>query len=253
MTTYGEIGTLTAGVVAGVGLTADTEITVSTITMPRSGTIKVISWGYGNVVDAKAATGYLELKSNIQQGPFRFPVGLGVGGAATTNNGKRGRLDVSIPVEKSEIITITMTMNEDCVAAHAGILWSDSEGGELTYMDCNTVEDAAITAATLESPGSITIPAGKGGRIKKIFVAIADVTNGKTVAGYVELITQNTPGPFRFPVGGGMGGATNSTPLMNAEEIDVDIPIGENEIVTFWYYFTDAKVNGLVGILWVSS
>ncbi len=252
MVTYGEIGTLAAGVVAAVDLTADTEITVATITMVRDATIQEIAWGYGNVVDAKACTGYLELKSNLQIGPFRFPVGLGAGGSASTENVSKGTLKVNIGVQKNEIITINMTMNEACVAAHVGLKYVEGKGKTTTFMDCNTVEDAAVTAATLESPGTITIPAGKAGRIKKIFVNYADVTNAKTAAGYVDMRFSNQAGEYRFPVGGGMGGATLSTPQMNAEEIDVDIPVLANEIITPWYYFTDAKVNAHVGIQWVA-
>lgn len=252
MTTFGEVGTLAAGVVAAVDLAADTEVIVATITMVRDATIQEINWGYGNVVDAKAATGYLELKSNLQTGPWRFPVGLGAGGSASTSNKKKGSLKVIIGVQKNEIVTVCMTMNEACVACHVGLKYTEGKAGNRMYMECTTVEDAAVTAATLESPGTITIPANKGGRIKKIFVNYADVTNAKTAAGYVDLRFSNTAGEFRFPVGGGNGGATLSDFLQNAEEIDVDIPVLANEIVTPWYYFTDAKVNAHVGILWVA-
>lgn len=250
-TTYGEVGTLASGVVAGVDLTADTEITVATITMPRGGVITELFWNYANVTDAKASTGYLEVKSNLKQGPWRVPVGYGCGGAATLATSTKGSLKVSIPVQQNEIITITMTMNEACVDAHAGIKWEQGGPGQITYMDCNTAEDAAITAATLESPGSVTIPQGKGGTIKKIFVAFANVTNAKLAAGYVDLIVQNHAGPFRFPIGGQGGGATNSGYNCNAEEVDVNIPVDANEIVTFWYYFTDAQVEAHAGIQWV--
>lgn len=251
MTTFGEIGTLAAGVVAAVDLTADTEITVATITMVRDATIFEINYGYGNVVDAKAATGYLELKSNLQQGPFRFPVGVGAGGAAANGSSLKGSIKVQIGVQQNEIITITMTMNEACVASHAGIKYVEGKSQTRTYADCNTVEDAAVTAATLESPGSITIPANKPGRIKKILVAFANVVNAKTAAGYVDLRFSNTQGEFRFPIGGGNGAATDNKMSMNAEEIDVDIPVIANEVVTPWYYFTDAEVNAHVGIVWV--
>lgn len=253
MTTYGEIGTFAAGVVAGVTLTADTEVTVSTITMPRTGHITEINYNYGNVTDAKASTGYLELKSNLQQGPWRFPVGFGAGGAATLGTkSNAGKIPFSLNVQQNEIITITMTMNEACVSAHAGIIWTDNTGGPKLYADCNTAEDAAITAATREQACSITIPQGKGGRIKQIRVAVANVVNAKDCAGYIEVICQNHAGPFNFVVGGGGGGATDSGSNMDPCIIDCDIPIDANEIVTIWYYFTDAQVNANTGIVWVA-
>lgn len=254
MTTYGEVGTLSSGVVAGVTLTADTEVTVCTITMPRPGTIVEISYNYGNVVDAKAATGYLELKSNIQTGPWRYPVGYGPGGATSQRaKNEPGKIPFSLPVKQNEIITITMTMNEAGASAHAGIKWIEGGGGTRIYADCNTAEDAAVTAATLESPGSITIPAGKGGRIKEIRVAAANVTNAKDNIGYVDLILQNHPGPFRFPIGGPGGGATNSGFELDPCRIAVDIPCDSNEVITPWYYFTDAQVNAHVGIVWIAG
>src|SRR3972149_9737467 len=94
-------------------LTADTEITVFSGAVPRAGTIKKITWSFANVVDAKAATGFLELKSNLKTGPWRFPVGFGAGGAAATSLRPRGEQLVNIPVALNEIITITMTMNEN--------------------------------------------------------------------------------------------------------------------------------------------
>lgn len=253
MTTYGEIGTFAAGVVAGVTLTADTEITVSTITMPRDGHITEINYNYGSVVDAKAATGYLELKSNLQQGPWRFPVGFGAGGAATlpVNSNNAGKIPFSLDVQKNEIITITMTMNEAGASAHAGIKWTDSKGGQKLYADCNTVEVAAITAATRELQATITIPQGKGGRVKQIRFAVANVVNAKDAAGYIEVICQNHAGPFNFVVGGGGGGATNSGFRLDPCIIDVDIPIDANEQVQIWAYFTDAQVNSQAGIVWV--
>lgn len=123
MVTYGEVGTFAAGVVAGVALTADTEITVATIAMPRGGTITEISWNYDTVIDAKAATGYMELKSNLKQGPWRWPIGTGCGGSKQHGTGSRGTLKVDIPVQVNEIITICATMTEDCVAAHVNIEW----------------------------------------------------------------------------------------------------------------------------------
>jgi hypothetical protein len=178
-------------------------------------------------------------------------VGYGAGGAATLAVAQAGKIPLNISFEKNEIITIKMTMNEACVSAHAGVLYVDSQTGKTTYADCNTTEDAAITAVTRESPGSVTIPANKGGRIKQIRVAVANVVNLKNAIGYVELEVQNHAGPFRFPIGGMGGGATNSGFDPNPVTIDVDIPVDANEQVTFWYYFTDAQVNAHVGIVWV--
>lgn len=121
----------------------------------------------------------------------------------------------------------------------------------VTYMDCNTVELATVTAATRMNIGSVTIPQGKSGTIKKIFLAIANIADAKSCAGYIEVIVGKSGGPFNFVVGGGGGSATYSVPLMNAQEIGVSIPVLNNEKVDFWCYFTDAQVNAHAGIQWV--
>lgn len=94
------------------------------------------------------------------------------------------------------------------------------------------------------------IPSGKGGRIKKILVSYAGVVDAKASTGYLELKMGSHSGPFRFPIGRGAGGATN-TPQGTAEVIDVDIECLANERIRINVTLAEAAVNGHAGIIWV--
>jgi len=248
----GEIGTLASGVVAAVDPAADTETKICTITAPHDLTIKELNWTFANVVDAKAATGFLEIKSSVGRTPFRFPIGNGAGGAASTTQQTKGVLDVNIPVSANEILDFYMTMNEACVDGHVGIKYVKGKSGQVTHGDCNTAEDAAVSALTLTDFTAITIPPGKGGRIKKILVNYAGVVNAKAAGGYIDMLFSSAKGRHRYVIGGGNGGATNTSPQMNAEEVEVDIPVAVGDIVTPRLYLEEAAVNAHMGIIWVS-
>lgn len=121
----------------------------------------------------------------------------------------------------------------------------------VSYGDCNTTEDAAVTADTETLLADLVIPAGKGGTIKKIRVAYGGVVDAKGATGYVELKLGSHPGPYRFPVGFGQGGATNTSPT-HAEEIDVDIPVLASETVKLYITLAEAGVSAFGGIIWTA-
>lgn len=125
MTTYGDCNTA-----EDAAVTADTETLVMDIAIPsgRGGRIKEIRVSYGNVVDAKAATGFVELKLGSHSGPYRYPVGRGNGGAANTSFGTAEKIEVDIPVDQNETVKGYVTLNEAAVDAHVGIVWE--AGGE---------------------------------------------------------------------------------------------------------------------------
>jgi len=249
----GEVGTLSAGVVAEVSLAADTETQICVITKGFDYTIHEINWTWANVVDAKAATGFLEAKFASGKTPHRIPIGFGAGGAATLENKKAGSLEVNWGVDANDQMTIYATMTENCVGAFAGIKYTKGKSsGQNTYEDCNTAEDAAVSADTLSEVGTITIPPKLGGQCKKILVSYANVVDAKAAGGYVQLeFSGGNRGSQRYIVGGGSGGATNSGALMNAQEIDVDFEVVASETVTFNIYLAEAAVNAHIGLQWV--
>jgi len=120
-----------------------------------------------------------------------------------------------------------------------------------TYGDCNTTEDDAISANTETLLADLTIPSARGGRIKKILVAYGNVVNAKPVSGFVELKLGSHTGPYRYPIGAGVGGATSAA-IANALEVDVDIEVFANETVELYVTLSDAAVGGFGGILWVA-
>jgi len=120
-----------------------------------------------------------------------------------------------------------------------------------TYADCNTTEDAAITADTETLLADLTIPSGKGGTIKKIRVSMGNVTNAKGSSGFLEVKLGSHEGPYRFPIFKGEGAATIGK-IGDAEEIDVDIPVFANETVKVYVTMAEAMVSGFAGIVWVA-
>jgi len=120
-----------------------------------------------------------------------------------------------------------------------------------TYGDCNTTEDDAISANTETLLADLTIPSGKGGRIKKVLVGYGNAVNAKPVSGYVELKLGSHSGPFRYPIGSGIGGATSAA-MAQALEVEVDIEVYANETVKLYVTLSDAAVGGFGGIVWVA-
>lgn len=108
-----------------------------------------------------------------------------------------------------------------------------------------------ISADTETLLADLTIPSGKGGVIKKILVSYGSAVDAKGATGFVELKLGSHSGPFRFPVGGGVGGATNST-MKNAEVIECDIEVFANETVKIYITLAEAGVSGHAGIVWVA-
>lgn len=119
-----------------------------------------------------------------------------------------------------------------------------------TYADCNTTVDAAIDAGTETLLADLTIPSGKGGRIKKILYAYGNVVDAKAASGFLELKLGSHSGPYRFPIGLGVGGATSSSHGPQGE-IDVDIECFANETVKIYVTLAEAAVQGHAGIIWV--
>jgi len=117
-----------------------------------------------------------------------------------------------------------------------------------TYMECNSVEVASVSADTLTTLATITIPALRGGTIKKIFVNYADVVNAKAASAYVTV--EGKDGPHNYVVGGGNGGATDSSALMEAQGIPCEIPVNPSDIITIKIYSAEALVDAHAGILW---
>jgi len=258
--TNGYIGTLSAGVLAAVDPAADTEEEIMDVKFDKKETITKLTWTFANVVDAKAMSGYMEIKSDKRKGPWRFPIGYGAGGAATASARKRGELDVVIHANNNETFTMFVTMNEANVGFQGGFETENGHKGKETYMECNVVEDAALTANTREvtvlpTAQPIKILDGMGGTIKKIFVSLADVVNAKQAGGVVDLESKALQGvPSHYIFGGGSGGATNCQGMMNASEISgLNTPITHNSTILTYLKCKDAKVDAHVGIQWIKN
>ena len=124
-----------------------------------------------------------------------------------------------------------------------------------TYADCNTGAGVALTVDTETEVLSMTIPSGKGGNIKKIRVAIAQVATAlDEQSGYLELKLGSHSGPYRFPIGSGVTDGDLTAPgSRGAEEIEVDIPVFANETVKANITLNGDAVGAHVGIIWVSG
>lgn len=97
---------------AGKDPAAATLLEIGTITPTKSGRIKQIRYGCGNIVDAKSASGKLEILVPGLTGPFEFAVGTGVGGATLGGPGHADVIDIDIPVGKNTIITCNVTYTD---------------------------------------------------------------------------------------------------------------------------------------------
>jgi len=122
-----------------------------------------------------------------------------------------------------------------------------------SYAECNTAEvDVPADSETLVL--DISIPSGKGGRIKKI-IAVAGATSITSAAltGFLELKLGSHEGPYRFPVQWAVNydadlGVSPGTPVV----IDCDIPVYANETVKGYLTLNGAAVDCHIGIIWVA-
>lgn len=84
----------------------------------RDGIIRSMRFSCGNLVDSKAASGYISLSIPAYPLPIEFAIGKGNGG---DTSGTIGETDVitnlAIPVKKSDTITASVTMAEAGVSA----------------------------------------------------------------------------------------------------------------------------------------
>lgn len=93
---------------------------------------------------------------------------------------------------------------------------------------------SAATADTETAIGS-AYTFSKSGRIAKLRICFYQGVIDKATAGILFLYFKNLAGPFEFAVGGSIGITTTSGatgPNIATEEIDVDIPYTNGEVIT---------------------
>lgn len=120
MATYSIVNTTIDAAVS-----ADTETLVLDDTIPsgRAGRIKEIRISYGNVVDAKGAGGFLELKLGNHSGPFRWAISHGQGGATSSSFGPAETIQCDIPVIDNETVKGYVTLGEAAVDCSLSVMW----------------------------------------------------------------------------------------------------------------------------------
>jgi len=95
--------------------------------MPTAGVIKKIRFCFYQGVIDKATTGILYLESDRQKGPWEYAVGGSIG--ITTTSGATGpnirteEIEVHIPVEYKEEITLSAKMAEALEEGTISIQW----------------------------------------------------------------------------------------------------------------------------------
>lgn len=125
---YSEGGYMRSYVTGGAGsdTTADTQLTVGTITPIVAGKIKQIRFAGSGLVDAKAGTGKLVLNVPGQAGPFEFSVGNGPGGDSLGAPNPADILgDQSMPLNitvTTNAMTVYLTTAEVLVSATVSVM-----------------------------------------------------------------------------------------------------------------------------------
>lgn len=121
MVTYAKCNTTEDAAVS-----ADTETEMLSYTIPPNlaGTMINVFYSFGSVVDAKGATGFLEIKIEGRSGPWQFPIGFGQGGATNTSPVPAGVIPVEIPLVASDVVKINITLAEAGVSAFCGFQWN---------------------------------------------------------------------------------------------------------------------------------
>jgi hypothetical protein len=124
-----------------------------------------------------------------------------------------------------------------------------------TYSDLKGPTGATADTETQLGGADLTIPSGKGGRIKKILFGAVSIVEAKAVTGKLELKIQNHAGPFRFAVMGAHIASANTAGSGNSGlvQIDVDIPVDANEQVGLYVTMAETCVDVVAGIVWVSG
>lgn len=121
----------------------------------------------------------------------------------------------------------------------------------VTYAKCNTTEDAAITADTETEMLSHTIPPNQAGSIIRLYYAYGSAVDAKGATGFLEVKIEGKSGPWQFPMGLGVGGATNSS-MQTHGVIECDIPIDGGDVVKINFTLAENGVSGFAGFQWVA-
>lgn len=115
-----------------------------------------------------------------------------------------------------------------------------------TYSDGNVTEVVAVAVDTETQIFDITIPSGKGGRIKKLRFSC---TAASASNGFLELKLGSHSGPFRFAVPAQVAEQI----LLLCAEIDVDMEVFANERVQLFATLNVAGVDAMGSITWVAA
>jgi hypothetical protein len=225
---------------------ANTKTTVGSTYVIRPGQYCVhkLHVAKGNVVNAKECAGVIEVEITGVDGTYEYAYGNGTGGATNGGPGLAAEeIECRIPAPGGATITVSVT---DAEVATAVVVSLDFyTGGERvdSYSTGGAGKDPA--AATELEVGTVTVT--KAGHIKQIRYACGQLVDAKSCSGKLVVEVPGVSGPFEFAVGNGCSGATLGG-AAHADVIDVDIPVGQNVIVTFKVTYTDAMDSATVSI-----
>jgi len=198
----------------------------------------------GNVVNAKECAGVVIIEITGVNGTYEYAYGNGTGGA--TNGGPGGpaeKIECRIAAPGGATITVSITDAEAATAALVQLDFYDGSGRVDSYSTGGAGIDPG--AATELTVGTITVT--KSGRIKQIRYACGQVVDAKSCSGKLVLLVPGIAGPFEYAVGNGASGATLGGAAF-ADVFDVDIPVGENVVVTVKVTYTDAMVSSTISL-----
>jgi len=199
--------------------------------------------GKGNVVNAKQACGFIEIKVKGVSGTFQYAYGNGAGGATNSSNMAAEKIQCRIPAPSSAIAQVLVTDAENAKDVTVSLaFWT---GRELLDSYCWTDANQDTTADTeltlLEGAVANLKITQRPGFIRQIRLAGSGVTDAKAGSGILELVIAGNGFPQEFAIGNGPGGATLSGPAFadvigDLDKQDLmlgrdDGPIAKNAIV----------------------
>jgi len=212
---------------------ADIEIP----TRQQSFTIVGVCLRAANVAEDLAAAGILELKINTTNGPFKFVVCNGIGGATGNAMGLPENIPMNIPINGGAKVGIYCTFPNATVDVVAELQYVNGRQGKITYSDAPALT-ASIAADTRGSIGSITLLPGQWTLTKFRWVG-GNVVDAKSRAGVLEL-TGGSIIAAEHILGVGMGaGASAQGNSQPAEVKELGIP--HSGAVTLTVYATMAE------------
>lgn len=197
-------------------------------------TLTNIALRWANVAEDLSAVGILEIKINTVNGPFKFLVGNGIGGATGAVTPPPEDVPINIPVGGGSKVGIYCTFPNATVGMTAELQYTNGKNGKITYSDMPALV-ATLGAAARTTLGTVTLLPGQW-TLTKLRFGIGAIVDALARSTKLEL-TGGSIVAAEHVLAVGMGGGSAATGMIAPAEVK-RLEIAQSGMVTLTVWAT---------------